>query len=91
MKGPQYAYLHVNGEMIFKNPRIVESSGGPEMYFEGPFVVMYWYIDSREAYRELAKELPDYIQDVENPDRLIDFINGLNEIIASNGSPSFEF
>lgn len=42
-----YYYLHTNGELIGKNPVVVESGGGTPMeYFDSNFVRKVWEIDT---------------------------------------------
>jgi len=36
-----YEYIHINGETIRKPQFVVDSGGGPEVYFDSPFV-MSW-------------------------------------------------
>lgn len=40
-----YYYLHTNGDVIGKNPVAVE---GDVQYFDSPFVVDYWLIDTED-------------------------------------------
>ena len=39
-----YYYRHVNGTVISKSDVVVNMAGGPEIYFEGPFVEKWWYV-----------------------------------------------
>lgn len=40
-----YYYLHTNGDLIGKNPIVVDGDAG---YFDGDFVKKVWYIDTDE-------------------------------------------
>ena len=40
-----YYYLHINGDLIGKNPIVVDGDAG---YFDGPFVQKVWCIDTEE-------------------------------------------
>ncbi len=53
-----YYYLHVNGQLIGKNPIVVESD--PE-YFNSKFVVKYWKIDM-----EKPEQMNDMMKEVRN-------------------------
>ena len=44
-----YYYKHVNGETISKPDFTVDSAGGPEVYFEGPFVERWWWIEDKQG------------------------------------------
>lgn len=41
-----YYYLHSNMDLIGKNPAVVDPD--PTGYFEGPFVVKYWLVDTED-------------------------------------------
>jgi len=41
-----YYYLHSNVDLIGKNPAVVDPD--PAGYFEGPFVMRYWLIDTED-------------------------------------------
>ena len=41
-----YYYLHKNGTLIYKPDTVVESAGGPNEYFDSPFVKAWWSMDS---------------------------------------------
>ena len=41
---PGYYYEHVNGTIHYKTELVVDMMGGPNIYFEGPFVKHWWYI-----------------------------------------------
>jgi len=52
-----YYYLHVNGQILWKPSILVDSDPN---YFDSPYVVKYWYIDSQMSYNRMkveAKEL----------------------------------
>ena len=38
-----YFYEHTNGSIIEKPDIVVEASGGPHSYFQGPFVRVWWH------------------------------------------------
>lgn len=40
-----YYYLHTNGDLIGKNPIVID---GDASYFDGPFVQKVWEIDTEE-------------------------------------------
>lgn len=42
-----YFYEHVNGTIISKPDFVVNSAGGPSIYFEGPFVKRYWHEEDK--------------------------------------------
>ena len=56
---PYYIYLHKNGSWIKKPKIVVESAGGPEIYFEGDMVIQYFYIDSEKREKYIG-ELNEY-------------------------------
>jgi len=41
---PGYYYLHTNGEVIYKPFIVVDMGGGPNDYFNSPFVVKWWIV-----------------------------------------------
>ena len=50
-------YLHVNGNLIGKNPAVVDSD---PHYFDGPFVVRHWCIETKnraEAWNMILEAL----------------------------------
>ena len=46
-----YFYEHVNGSIIEKVDSVVDSAGGPHVYFEGPFVKRWWH-EEEESEKE---------------------------------------
>ena len=44
-----YFYQHTNGSIIQKPDIVVHMGGGPEEYFDSPFVERYWYIPDEEV------------------------------------------
>ena len=50
-----YFYEHINGEIISKPDIVVDMDGGPNSYFEGPFVKRWWH----KAPEEIAKDGTD--------------------------------
>lgn len=42
---PGYWYLHTNGEFIHKPFGVVDMGGGPEEYFDSPFVQEWWRVE----------------------------------------------
>ena len=47
-----YHYEHVNGAVFNRPDRVVELSGGPEIYFNSPYVKRWWRtVDLDEAHR----------------------------------------
>lgn len=55
-----YYYLHVNGEVIYKPNVVVDMGGGPEMYFEGPFVQKWWKITDLDDLDRMVDDLREY-------------------------------
>lgn len=47
MKQPDYLYEHTDGSILRKPAVVVDMSGGPEDYFDSPFVKRWWR-DSEE-------------------------------------------
>lgn len=41
---PGYYYEHVNGGVIWKPLWIVDMGGGPQVYFDSPFVKRWWRV-----------------------------------------------
>jgi hypothetical protein len=92
MKGPQYAYLHKNGKIIFKTAFVVESDPeGPEGYFASDFVLMWWKISSKTDYRLMLQELNKWYSDVDDTDQLNTTITMLSNVIKTSDNESFEF
>ena len=53
-----YYYRHINGTVIQKPDFVVDSAGGPEIYFEGPFVERWWWKEDKpDVVRPDSKEL----------------------------------
>jgi len=52
---PFYVYLHTNGELITKNPWVVDSMGASE-YFDSSFVVKYWLVKNDEELEGVKKQ-----------------------------------
>jgi hypothetical protein len=44
---PGYYYLHSSGGIVFK-PRVVMTNIEATEYFDSPFVVKYWIIETEE-------------------------------------------
>ena len=38
-----YFYEHTNGEIIKKPDIVVDMDGGPDIYFDSPFVKRWWW------------------------------------------------
>lgn len=55
---PGYYYLHKNGGMVFK-PKIVMLNDSVSEYFNSPFVVKYWTIETEEEYEKMMEEVED--------------------------------
>jgi len=49
-----YYYLHVNGQLIYRPAVVVESDPS---YFDSPFIVKFWKIDSEEQYIDMVIEI----------------------------------
>ena len=54
-----YMYEHVSGSILTKPDSVVKMSGGPEVYFSGPFIRKWWHVedekDSSEKYLDCSK------------------------------------
>jgi hypothetical protein len=53
---PGYYYLHRNGGMVFK-PKVVMTNIEKSEYFDSPFVVKFWYIETEEEYEKMMEEV----------------------------------
>ena len=54
-----YYYLHTNGDVIGKNPFVVEADS---QYFNSPFVVKFWFVNSRETLIDMLKDLWEHTE-----------------------------
>ena len=55
---PMYYYLHTNGELIGKNPFVVDKAGA-DVYFDSPFVANYWYVHNWLELNMMLDDLRD--------------------------------
>ncbi len=53
---PGYYYLHSSEGMVFK-PKAVMTNIEKSEYFDSPFVVKFWYIETKEEYEKMMKEV----------------------------------
>lgn len=73
-----YYYLHINGQLIYKNAFSVDSIGASE-YFEGGFVKKYWKLKTREDVDIMLSEAIELGANVSSVDQVV--INlGLKEV-----------
>lgn len=65
-----YYYLHKNGDIIGKNPVAVEYNGAAD-YFDSPFVIDYWCIDTknRQSLIEFLDSVKKRREEVSNKDK----------------------
>ncbi len=42
---PGYYYEHTNGEIHYKPFIVVDTGGGPEVYFDSPYCKQWWKIE----------------------------------------------
>lgn len=52
---PGYYYLHSGGGMVCK-PKSVMTNTTASEYFDSPFVVKYWIIETKEEYEKMMEE-----------------------------------
>lgn len=45
---PGYYYEHINGSIIWKSLWVVDMGGGPQVYFDSPFVKRWWRVSKSE-------------------------------------------
>ncbi len=53
-----FMYEHVSGSILSKPDRVIDMGGGPEVYFNSPFIKRWWYVedkDSSEKYLDCSK------------------------------------
>jgi len=53
---PGYYYLHKNGGMVCK-PKVVITNIEKEEYFDSPYVVKYWTIETKEEHEKMMEEV----------------------------------
>jgi hypothetical protein len=53
---PGYYYLHSSGGIVFK-PKAVMTNIEESEYFDSPFVVKYWIIESKEEHEKMMEEI----------------------------------
>ena len=53
---PGYYYLHSGGGIVFK-PKVVMANMEVSDYFDSPFVVKYWTIETKEEYEKMMEEI----------------------------------
>ena len=53
---PGYYYLHSGGGIVFK-PKIVMTNIEESEYFDSPFVVKYWFIETKEEHEKMMEEI----------------------------------
>lgn len=52
---PGYYYLHSGGGIVFKPNAVITNIEASE-YFDSPFVVKYWIIETKEKYEKMMEE-----------------------------------
>jgi hypothetical protein len=53
---PGYYYLHSGGGIVFK-PKAVMTNIEVNEYFNSPFVVKYWTIETKEEHEKMMEEI----------------------------------
>jgi len=53
---PGYYYLHSGGGIVYK-PKSVMTNIEASEYFDSPFVVKYWCIETEEDYKIMMEEI----------------------------------
>ena len=60
IKYPYYVYLHINGTLIERNARVVDSD--PE-YFDSPMVRKWWKIEKPEDLEKVKEEMKELLHE----------------------------
>ena len=60
-----YYYLHINGQLVFKAPAVVNPLGAHD-FFDSDMVVKYWYVKTTDDHNEMLIELSKLRQELKN-------------------------
>jgi len=52
-----YYYEHTDGSTISKPDIVVDMAGGPDDYFDSPFVVRWWYYDEDDEHGVVSQDV----------------------------------